>query len=87
MRKTDAQTRVHAHTLTSEIYFSIQVLDLRGQAELEQVQTVTAGRDTVSKRHMREEVTQEQEKKDIWGRHPERWESLIHIFHRVFDML
>lgn len=63
MRKTDAQTRVHAHTLTSEIYFSIQVLDLRGQAELEQVQTVTAGRDTISKRHMREEVTQEQEKK------------------------
>ena len=48
MRKTDAQTLVHAYTLTSEIYFSIQVLDLRGQAELEQVQTVTAGRDTIS---------------------------------------
>ena len=26
--------------LTSEIYFSIQILDLRGQAELEQVQAV-----------------------------------------------
>lgn len=35
MRKTDAQTHVQAHTLTSEIYFSIQVLDLRGQAQLE----------------------------------------------------
>lgn len=38
-RKTDAQTQVGAHTLTSEIYFSIQILDLRGQAQLEQVQT------------------------------------------------
>ena len=63
MRKPDAQTRVH--TLTSEIHFSVQVLDLRGQAELEQVETVTAGRDTVSKSLMREEVTQEQEKRHL----------------------
>lgn len=46
MRKTDAH--VQARTLTSEIDFSIQVLDLRCQTQLEQVQTATQGRKEVS---------------------------------------
>lgn len=45
-RKTDAH--VQARTLTSEIDFSIQVLDLRCQTQLEQVQTATQGRKEVS---------------------------------------
>lgn len=35
--------------LTSEIYFSIQILDLRGQAELEQVQAVKEDGETINK--------------------------------------
>lgn len=49
MRETDAQTCVQAHTLTSEIYFPIQILDLRGQAKLEQVQAVKEDRETINK--------------------------------------
>lgn len=45
-RKTDAH--VQARTLTSEIDFSIQVLDLRSQTQLEQVQTATQRRKEVS---------------------------------------
>lgn len=52
MRKTDAQTRVQAHTLTSEIYFSVQILDLRGQAKLEQVQAVREDGGTIKKHGM-----------------------------------
>lgn len=55
MWKTDAWTRVRAHThththaLTSEIHFSVQILDLRGQAELEQVQAGKRDRDRMNK--------------------------------------